>query len=588
MSLRRKLPTLVPLLLAVLTLLLLWLAGTTELLAPLGPFPRPLWLLGFALLVTLLSLNRRPVGGAPTPGPGLGAAALPTVLVLGGAGPAGSVAALGLLLREPAARLLARVSGTTPPPEGVLFPALTGASVGGLAVLGAGAARALLHPETRLAWPALTVATAVFLLLLASLRLGLALIPEPGPLAPWRLRLRALLPLVGLGLLPDTLGWGVGLLLAQVTLEASGLLTLMLLATLAIPALEAARLRLRYEEARRRLSGFDRVGRASHRIVAHGHELASVVARIDRECRNVLPVAWLRFDLVAPDEERKTWGSGPRGRLVDEIPEPPPYPPARPGFHKREGWEVIERDLEAEGTRVARISVWCDPRDLQEEDLRLFDNLLPQMAASVHRSLLDREAKQDPLTGVAVRRELERRLERLYDKALDTGGAVAVILCDLDHFKRINDNWGHAVGDRALLTAVDALESALRRKPHSQDLLARYGGEEFTVVLEDADGPVALQVAERLRKAVEEADLEVADRQIPLTLSAGVAAFPSLHVKTASELLLLADGALYEAKRRGRNRVLLDLGRGRFKDPDGRIWEAEGAPEPIEAPRLFS
>lgn len=588
MALLRTLPKLVPVSLAVLTALVLVTAAGSKLLAPIGPFPRPWWLVAFALLVTLLSLYRRPVGGAPTPGPGLGAAALPTVLVLGGATPAGWTVVAGLLLREPAARVLARFSGTTPPSEGLLLPALTGASVGGLAVFGAGTARALLQPESRLAWPALAVASLVFLLLLAALRLGLALIPEPGPHAPWRLRLRALLPLVGLGLLPDALGWGIGVLLARVTLEASGTLTLLLLAALAIPALEAARLRLRYEEARRRLSGFDRVGRAGHRMVAHGHELASVVARIDRECRNVLPAAWFRFDLLASDEKRRTWGSGPGGQLFEDEPEPPPYPPARPGFHKRAPWEVVARELEAEGTRVARITVWCDPRDVTDDDLRLFDNLLPQMAGSVHRSLLDREAKQDPLTGVAVRRELERRLERLYDRALETGGAVAVILCDLDHFKQINDTWGHAVGDRALLAAVDALESALRRKPHREDLLGRYGGEEFTVVLEDADGPVALRVAERLRRAVERMDFEEAGRRIPLTLSAGVAAFPSLHVKTASELLLLADGALYEAKNRGRNRVLLDLGRGRYKDPDGRVWEAEDAPEPPEAPRLFS
>lgn len=588
MGLRRTLPQIVPILLAALTVALLVPAGTWKLLAPIGPFPRPTWLAGFALLVTILALYRRPAGGAPTAGPGLGAAAVPTVLVLGGAAPAAWVVAAGLLLREPAARGLARLSGTTPPAEGVLAPALTGVSVGGLAVLGAGAARALMQPETRLAWPALAVASAVFLLLLAILRLTLGLIPEPGPHAPWRLRLRALLPLVGLGLMPDALGWGIGLLLARVTVEATGTLTLLLLAALAIPALEAARLRLRYEEARRRLSGFDRVGRAGQRMVAHGHELASVVARIDRECRNVLPVAWFRFDLVAVDEARRTWGSGPRGQLFEDVPVPPAHPPVRPGFHKRPEWEVIERDLEAEGAPVARLTVWCDPRDLDEEDLRLFESLLPQMAASVYRSLLDREAKQDPLTGVAVRRELERRLERLYDKAVDTGGAVAVILCDLDHFKGVNDNWGHAVGDRALLAVVDALESALRRKPHIEDLLARYGGEEFTVVLEDTDGPVALQVAERLRQAVEQVRFEEAGRRIPLTLSAGVAAFPSLHVKTAGELLLLADGALYEAKRRGRNRVLLDLGRGRYKDPDGRVWEPEGAAEPIEAPRLFS
>jgi predicted signal transduction protein with EAL and GGDEF domain len=75
---------------------------------------------------------------------------------------------------------------------------------------------------------------------------------------------------------------------------------------------------------------------------------------------------------------------------------------------------------------------------------------------------------------------------------------------------------------------------------------------------------------------------------VPLTLSAGVAAFPELHVKTASELLLFADGALYEAKRRGRNRCLLDLGQGRYLSPEGTVETAEDAPPVPEPPRIFA
>jgi len=359
----------------------------------------------------------------------------------------------------------------------------------------------------------------------------------------------------------------------------------LLLAPMSLLAAEAARLRLFWEGARRRLTGLDVVRRAGQRMAAGGREMDLVVERLYRECREVVSFAWFQFELLAPEVEPRSWGAGPDGSLFEGEPEPPPHPPALPGFHRRTSWQRLVRELEAEGVRVARLSLWCDPRRLAADELRLWENLLPQMAASVHRALLDREAKEDPLTGVAVRRVLERRLAEVHQEARESGASFAVILCDLDHFKRINDGFGHATGDRALVAAAHALEGALRSR---DDLLARYGGEEFTVLLEDSDGRTALAVAERLRQAVEAVELREDETPIPLTLSAGVAAFPELHVKTAGELLLLADGALYEAKRQGRNLSLLDLGHGRYQDGQGRLVEAEDRPEPPEPPRFFS
>jgi diguanylate cyclase (GGDEF)-like protein len=161
---------------------------------------------------------------------------------------------------------------------------------------------------------------------------------------------------------------------------------------------------------------------------------------------------------------------------------------------------------------------------------------------------------------------------------------MAVILCDLDHFKRINDTHGHPAGDAALVAVAHLLKEMQR----GDDLLCRYGGEEFVVLLDGSNGREALAAAERYRQAVEALRLEVAGTPIPLTLSAGVASSPELYVKTAAELILFADEALYEAKRQGRNRVLLDIGQGRYTGTDGAVVSLTEPEAPQAAPRIFA
>lgn len=139
---------------------------------------------------------------------------------------------------------------------------------------------------------------------------------------------------------------------------------------------------------------------------------------------------------------------------------------------------------------------------------------------------------------------------------------MSVIMVDLDHFKLINDRYGHAIGDQALVHVTRLLEEHRREA----DVCCRYGGEEFALVLEDADGETALAVAERIRRAVETSEFVPDGKQVPLRLSAGIASFPNLPIKKGRELIELADEALYEAKRRGRNLCLLKLGQARFRD----------------------
>ena len=319
--------------------------------------------------------------------------------------------------------------------------------------------------------------------------------------------------------------------------------------------------------------------------------MAAIADRIHTECEKVLesdksPLFWFQFEALAPGSEFKSWWWGPDSEALEEgVPEPDRYPPKLPGFHRRTQWQILERLLRArpDTTVLARISLWCDPRRLDPKKVELLDSLLPQMTASVQRCLLDREAREDPLTGVAMRRVLEKRLHEVHTRCCDTGAAMAVLLCDLDHFKRINDTWGHPAGDAALVAVAGVLKGMRR----AEDLCCRYGGEEFVLLMEGTNGEDGLAIAERLRQAVEALDFQVDGQRVPLTLSAGVASFPDLYIKTGAELILFADEALYEAKRRGRNRCLLDIGQGRYMDIAGNVHATEEAAPAATAPRIF-
>ena len=123
-------------------------------------------------------------------------------------------------------------------------------------------------------------------------------------------------------------------------------------------------------------------------------------------------------------------------------------------------------------------------------------------------------------------------------------------MLDLDHFKQVNDQRGHAVGDQVLASVGAALRGVLR----SRDFAGRNGGEEFAVLLPDTDVAAALEIAERIRAAI--AEISVPGTDVSVTASIGVAGFPD-HASTLDRLERLADAALYVAKRQGRNRVEL-------------------------------
>ncbi len=158
----------------------------------------------------------------------------------------------------------------------------------------------------------------------------------------------------------------------------------------------------------------------------------------------------------------------------------------------------------------------------------------------------------DALTRVHNKRYLMESLERELGRSQRYKRSLALFIFDLDHFKRINDERGHVCGDHALCTLAGLAKTVVRES----ELLARYGGEEFVVVLPETSLEYAYEVAERLRRLVEQERFVFAGDPFQLTISIGVAATVGESPLTAAQLIEKADEKLYEAKRAGRNRVM--------------------------------
>ena len=162
----------------------------------------------------------------------------------------------------------------------------------------------------------------------------------------------------------------------------------------------------------------------------------------------------------------------------------------------------------------------------------------------------ERRAQTDPLTGVLNRRSLIERLDIACTRARTRGLPISLLFIDLDHFKEINDTFGHQAGDACLHAIVGPIQSELRQS----DVIGRYGGEEFVVILSSADSSAARPIAERIRGRVADVRVEGYGEPISLTCSIGIAASDMLGV-WGQHLIARADAAVYVAKRAGRNRV---------------------------------
>ncbi|MDP1821911.1 MAG: diguanylate cyclase [Archangium sp.] len=173
------------------------------------------------------------------------------------------------------------------------------------------------------------------------------------------------------------------------------------------------------------------------------------------------------------------------------------------------------------------------------------------LAAKAEAARLHELAVTDGLTQIANHRAFQDRLREEFRRAQRYDDPLALILVDLDHFKNVNDNFGHQVGDEVLFSMAACVKAAVRET----DFVARYGGEEFAVLLPKTHLAGALTVAERI--AAEMHKIKAGPAGLRVTASFGVSGFPGRSVNTSEQLVRTADEALYRAKREGRNKISL-------------------------------
>lgn len=192
-----------------------------------------------------------------------------------------------------------------------------------------------------------------------------------------------------------------------------------------------------------------------------------------------------------------------------------------------------------------------DPRETLTRKSRLIQPDGSVFLVGVMHDITDmqRLANTDPLTGVFNRRSIEEQVEEAFAAADNRG---SLLLFDLDHFKVINDTWGHDAGDQALVHFAEVTQSVLR----SEDRIARIGGEEFAVLLPGLETSKAVDMAERVLKTLHSAPLEWGNELIPVAASVGVVAKLDDAPFALTDWLPLADEQLYRAKDNGRNQVM--------------------------------
>jgi diguanylate cyclase (GGDEF)-like protein len=164
----------------------------------------------------------------------------------------------------------------------------------------------------------------------------------------------------------------------------------------------------------------------------------------------------------------------------------------------------------------------------------------------------------DDLTGLPNRNWFFDRLDEEIDRARRYGNKLSLVMVDLDHFRRVNDNFGHPLGDLALAEVARLLAANIR----TSDVVARYGGEEFMIILPEADANQAARAAEKLRMVVEVNDISMEGPEVKVTVSCGVADLASVHPERGSlrdAFVVAADRAMHRAKQNGRNQVLMHV-----------------------------
>jgi two-component system cell cycle response regulator len=225
-----------------------------------------------------------------------------------------------------------------------------------------------------------------------------------------------------------------------------------------------------------------------------------------------------------------------------------------------------DTDSRVEGLRIGADDYVCKPFD-DRELLARIDGMLrikrKHDEVQKAKEQLEQIAVQDALTGLYNYRYLHTRLTEEFKRSERYRDPLACAMVDIDLFKHVNDQYGHDVGDAVLSEVARRLRGAVREI----DVVARYGGEEFLLVLPSTHFAGAMTVADRVWRAVGAEPVVTQVGQHPVTVSIGVALYPSRDVKTKDQLLKAADRALYQAKSEGRNRICVFQQQGYIYKP---------------------
>src|SRR5437868_15342353 len=195
-----------------------------------------------------------------------------------------------------------------------------------------------------------------------------------------------------------------------------------------------------------------------------------------------------------------------------------------------------------------------EPKAFRSGDVQSLESVADICATAIQNANYVERVRQlayiDGLTGIFNRRFFELRISEEFERSRRFQNGMAVIMVDIDHFKRLNDEFGHLLGDEVLRQVSSIFHQQLRKI----DVVCRYGGEEFAILLSQTNLQHAVAVAEKLRRLVETWQFPGVPR--PVTISAGAATYPD-HGTTRDDLVKAADAGLYAAKQAGRNRVFL-------------------------------
>jgi len=227
--------------------------------------------------------------------------------------------------------------------------------------------------------------------------------------------------------------------------------------------------------------------------------------------------------------------------------------------------QLLKEDSETRDIPIIMVTAKTDGEDLKRAfELGAFDyikkpidkmEVLARLSAALEyceqQKQLQDMAMRDGLTGLYTHTLLLELLEKECNKAQRYKTSLAFLMLDIDHFKKVNDTYGHRVGDRIIEQVARTLEINSRKS----DIVGRYGGEEYGIILQDISFANALLVCERIRSSIEEFEYRIDDKIIKITISIGMAYKEAEASADCEKMITIADKAMYQAKKNGRNRV---------------------------------